>query len=187
MDKKDIYEHLAKIYLDSTSLKKKKSKTRSADYKQFLLIAASVILGILVLFSVFPLRHKFSSSRLALVLSHDTVKINFRFDPAKKEIYYWTLNKLNLNNYKTLGFVLKKSNFSGAISLKVEFANRYKEKGEVYLKDIPNKWQEYKIAFSDFKAISDWSEMESLAFVVEEWNTKEASGIIYIDNVRLIK
>jgi len=29
--------------------------------------------------------------------------------------------------------------------------------------------------------------MKVLAFSIEEWNAKEKSGIIYIDNVRVVK
>ena len=187
MDKRDIYEHLAKIYLDSSSVKKKKSKTQVKEYKNLILIAAAVILTVLILISSFSYKHKLSGSQMALVLSHDTIKVNFRFNPTKKEVYSWNLNKLNLNNYKSLGCSLKKANYSDPVSLKVEFTNTYKEKSEIYLKDIPSKWQDYKIPLSEFKKITDWSEMENLAFIIEEWNAKEANGTIYIDNVGLIK
>jgi hypothetical protein len=29
--------------------------------------------------------------------------------------------------------------------------------------------------------------MQTLAFVVEEWNTKDKKGVVYIDNVRFLK
>jgi hypothetical protein len=184
MDKKDIYEHLAKIYLGSTSAKKK--KTRTKDFKNFIFISIAVILTILILLSL-PYKHKLSFQETALVISPDLVKINYKFDPAKKEIHYWSLNNLNLSTYKGLGFSIKKSNYSDIVSLRVEFTNIYKEKAEVYLKDIGNKWQDYKFSLSDFKTISDWSVMENLAFIVEEWNTKENRGTIYIDNVRFLR
>ena len=189
MEKKDIYEHLAKIYLDSsTSLKKKQTKKVSRDYKNTVLISVAVILGILVIISSFPLnRNRLINPQRTFVLSADPVKVSYNFNPAKKEIYSLNLNKANLSPYKTLGFSLKKANYSDIISLRIEFTNIYKEKAEVYLNDIPNKWQEYTLALSDFKNITDWLEMENLAFIVEEWNSKENKGQIYLDNIRLIR
>ena len=45
------------------------------------------------------------------------------------------------------------------ISLRVEFTNAFRERSEVYLRNIPHKWQTYKINLTDFKEIMDWSGM----------------------------
>ena len=71
--------------------------------------------------------------------------------------------------------------------MRIEFNSPYKEKAEYYLKNLPNKWQEFKVSLSEFKGISDWSSLSGLAFSVEEWNTNEKKGVVYIDNVRLLK
>lgn len=187
MDKKDIYEHLAKIYLDASSKRKRKSKGHPKVIKNLFLI--SVVLLFISSASLLATFHKNKpfNSEVVLVLSPNLLKINFDFNPAKKEIYYLDLNKLDLSKYKTLGFSLKKQNYNDSISLRVEFITAFKEKSEVYFKDIPHKWQEYKINLSEFSGISDWSELMRLAFIVEEWNTREKKGLVYIDNVRLIK
>jgi hypothetical protein len=117
----------------------------------------------------------------------DAAKINFHFNPAKKEIYSLNLNKLSMVRFKALGFSVKKANYFDRISLRVEFSNVYKEKSEVYFKDIPHKWETYTIKLSDFKSINDWTEMTDLVFSVEEWNAREKKGLVYLDNVRLIK
>jgi len=187
MDKKDIYEHLAKIYLDASGNKQKKAKSYRRHFKKPFLISAFLISGLLLAIIFAFLQNKSYHSEIVLCLSTDAVKVNFNFNPAKKEIYALNLNKLNLNNYKALGFSVKKTNFSDTVSLRVEFSNSFREKSEVYFKDIPHKWQDYKIKFSEFKSINDWSEMQNLSFAVEEWNTKEKKGVLYIDNVRLIK
>ena len=97
------------------------------------------------------------------------------------------LNNLDLSKYKTLAFSLKKINFQDKVSLKVEFTTPFKEKSEIYLKDIPYRWKDYKFSLAEFQKISDWSSMQSLSFIVEEWNAKEKKDIIYIDNVRFLK
>lgn len=187
MDKKDIYEHLAKIYLDASSKKKKRIKTYPKIIKNILLVSAVFIFGLsFTAVSNFRKNESFKSE-LALVLLADAAKINFHFDPAKKEIYSLDLKKLNLMRYKALGFSAKKASHQNKISLRVEFTSSFKEKSEIYFRDIPAKWQDYKINLSDFKNISDWSEMSKLLFMVEEWNVQDKKGVVYIDNVRLLK
>lgn len=186
MDKKDIYEHLARIYLDASSQKKKKGK----ENKRFKIISLA---GIALVFAlsiwVFNGLHKDKAlkSQIQLLVSLGPTKINFNFDPAKKETYSITLNKLNLTKFKSIGFSVKRENYFDRISLRVELTNNFREKSEIYIKDIPHKWQEYKIDFSQFRNINDWSEMTDLSFVVEEWNTKENAGVVYLDNISFLR
>jgi hypothetical protein len=189
MEKKDIYEHLAKIYLDSSAaVKKKKNRSRLQEIQNIILMVVAVILLVSLAVFSFTFRHKLlPPPEVALELTHDTIRLNYNFDPAKKEIYFFDLNKSNLANYKAIGFSLKKANSGDNISLKVEFSNAYKEKSEAYIKDIPNKWQDYKMKLSEFKTITDWTEISRLSFIIEEWNTQDKKGVIYLDNVRLMK
>ncbi|MBP7216738.1 MAG: hypothetical protein KBA46_05570, partial [Candidatus Omnitrophica bacterium] len=130
MDKKDIYEHLASIYLDASAKRKTKHKKYSPVFKNlfFASIAVIVLLGVF-LFSG-SRRNQPHHSEVALLLSQEPVKINFHFDPAKKEIFSLNLNKLNTQRFNELVFSLKKINSRDAIKLKVEFANLFKERSE---------------------------------------------------------
>jgi hypothetical protein len=187
MEKKDIYEHLAKIYLDASIKRKNKTKERTKLF-QNLFVTSVVFIFVLGALLVFNLsRNRGLDSQTALVLQPDAVKINFHFDPAKKEQYSISLNKLNLNNYKTLAFSTKKQNYQENIAMRIEFINTFKEKAEFYLKNIPLKWEEFKIDLAKFKTLSNWSEMLNLDFVVEEWNVKKKNGVVYLDNIRFLK
>ena len=189
MDKKAIYEHLAKIYLDASSSKQKKDNLHPKLFKYLFLSLCAICVVVLAVFLSAQINSRRGQlkSEIALVLTPDVVKINFHFDPARREIYSVALNKLDLSRYRSLSFQVKKANYQDNIALRVEFASAYKEKAVVYLKDIPHKWQDYKIKFSDFSGISDWSNMSGLGFVVEEWNVREKKGVVYIDNVRFLK
>jgi len=185
MVKKDIYEHLADIYLDASSKKRKKAKKYPKKFKTIFFISIAVILFLVVsLFTSLKGKNTLLNSEIALIVCPEVVKINFHFDPARKEVYSLDLNKLNLRRYKSLVFSAKKANFKDNAALRIEFTNAFREKSEVYIKDIPHKWREYKINLSEFKNINDWSSMTGLAFVMEEWNVKEKKGVIYLDNVR---
>jgi hypothetical protein len=186
MDKKDIYEHLAKIYLDASTKKTGKERTQSKLYRNIFVISVIFVFALSLGMFFNYRRHKTMSSETSLVLLSEAAKLNFHFGPAKKETYSFTLNKLNLSTYKMLAFNVKKINY-GNIALRVEFVNPFKEKSEYYLKDVPNKWGEFKVKLADFKGINDWTEMSGLQFSVEEWNAKDNKGVVYIDNVRLLK
>jgi hypothetical protein len=187
MDKKDIYEHLAKIYLDASSKKKKRIKTYPRVIRNIFLAVAVFIFGLSFATVANIRKNRPLNSELALVLLTDAAKINFHFDPAKKETYSLDLKNLNLMRYKALGFSVKKASYQNKVSLRVEFTSNFKERSEVYFRDIPSKWQDYKISLSQFKNITDWSEMSKLLFMVEEWNVQDKKGVVYIDNVRLLK
>ncbi len=190
MNKKEIYEHLANIYLDASS-KSSKKKLRLKQYPKAVL--GLIVLGaisILTLASVITYPHVINnnkSAQTALFLYQDAAKINFNFDPAKKETFSLNLKQLNLSKYKTLGFSVRKTNPKDIISLRVEFINRFDEKSEIYIKDISNKWTQERIDFTRFVKIGDWRQMKVLAFSIEEWNAREKSGIVYLDNIRVIK
>jgi len=190
VNKKEIYEHLANIYLDASSnSSKKRSKLKSLPKAaQGLLIfgALIVVLGGSLASFTYTKKHN-QPNQIALFLYQDAAKINFNFDPAKKEVFSLNLKQLNLSRYKTLSFSLKKTNSSDIISLRIEFINRFNEKSEVYLKDISSKWTEEKIDFKNFIGLRDWSQMKELSFTVEEWNAREKSGIVYLDNIRVLR
>ncbi|MBN1913168.1 MAG: hypothetical protein JW788_02085 [Candidatus Omnitrophica bacterium] len=191
MNKKEIYEHLANIYLDASHKRKKKSK-KFLYFKTPVLTALSVIFTFSLLFSFVYLRNdqltfKKSRANIALVFKPDVGKINFDFSSAKKEVFSIGLSKLNLTDYKMLGFSLRKKGGKGEISLRVELSNNFMETSEVYVKSIPTGWQDYKIDLGEFKNISNWKEMSEVAFVVEEWNAKDKQGVVYIDNIRFLR
>lgn len=187
MDKKDIYEHLAKIYLDASLKKPEKSKKYPKLVRHIIIVSSVFVVAVTTGLIYTFLKSKPFGQEVSLVLLADAAKINFHFDPARKEIFSLDLNNLDLTRYKALKFSVKKAAYENTIALRVEFANNFKEKAEIYFKDIPNKWHDYALSLSDFKGISDWSEMRNLSFAIEEWNVQEKKGIVYIDNVKLLK
>ncbi|MDD5044165.1 MAG: hypothetical protein PHU91_02985 [Candidatus Omnitrophica bacterium] len=193
MDKKELYEHLARIYLDSS--KKHQRKKKKHDYliesrHLYIGIAVFILLGAaLLLLKADPFHKKMALSgyRTALVIQPDAIKINYNFDAAKKEIYNLPLKGLDLTTYKALVFAVRRVKNNSNGSLRIEIVNSLNEKSETYIKDIPFTWKEYKIELSSLKKITDWSGTKELLFIAEEWNTKDKNDVIYIDNVRFLK
>lgn len=186
MEKKEIYEHLARIYLDA-SLKYKKKKKFSPFLFFSLTGIAVIFLSIFIVFKFLPLKLNPSDYQVALTLTYEPIKVNFNFNPVKKEIFTLPLNNMNLENFKILSFRIRKSDFYDNIHLRIEFVNSFNEKGVVYIDNILNKWKEFNISLKDFKGITYWSEMQELMFIVEEWNSIQKSGRIYLDDIKLLK
>ncbi len=199
MVKKDIYEHLADIYLDASTKRKHKKTKKYTDIFQALFFVSAVVIFILVTLIINISRKNGLlltnlnesspiSSELVFVIQPSIVKINFNFDPAKEEAYRVNLNELDLVRFKALSFLARKANYDDDITLKVELTDAAREKSEIQFYSIPSfKWQEYKINFSDFKDISNWSKMATLSFIIEEKNVKQKKGIVYLDNIRFLR
>jgi len=190
VNKKEIYEHLANIYLDASnksSKKKRKLKVYPKSIQSLIVTGFVLILGIGSSIAYFNISGRNRPAQIALFLYQDSTKLNFNFNPAKIESFSLSLNQLNLSKYKTLAFSVRKTNPKDTISLRVEFINRFNEKSEVYLKDIAGKWTDQKIDLNRFVKLSNWHQMKTLSFSVEEWNAREKSGIVYLDNIRVLK
>lgn len=187
MQRKDIYEHLAEIYLNSSPRRHKKKPLKVTKIFPVVFVSGIFFFSALIVFSAINFRkNKSLKSTTTLILQPNIIKLKFNFDPAKKEVYAMALNKLDLMKFTTLGFSTKKESLKDSLSLRVEFTNAFKEKSALYIKDISNKWQELKIKLSEFKQISDWSDMTQLSFIIEEWNAGEKAGVVYLDNIALL-
>jgi len=113
MDKKEVYEHLAKIYLDASSKSSKKKPKTKIHYPAAKNLFIGGLISIFVLSSGLFYNFKINEikdSQLALFLIQDAAKINFNFDPAKKEAFSVALKNLNLEKYNALGFAVRKTN-----------------------------------------------------------------------------
>ncbi len=188
MDKKDIYEHLAKIYLDASVTSKKQTKKNSFLKSPFFIAGSAAVFALIFLFNFITQEHKTpKNAEIALIISTEPIKINFNFNPAKKEIYSINLNNLNMFNFRSLEFSVKKAGIFNKINLRVEFANIYNERSEIYFKEIPQRWETYRVNLANFKNISDWSCMRTVSFIVEEWNVKDKNGVVFIDNVKFLR
>ncbi|MBU1929067.1 MAG: hypothetical protein KKD79_04950 [Candidatus Omnitrophica bacterium] len=189
MEKTDIYEHLAHIYLDTPLRKKNQLKNQPPQVsKKYLYISLAIIACLAILLSIaLQIKRKPLTTQNSSVLQPDVIKINYHFNTGKKEVYSLNLKKADLSKFKQLAFFLKKANNRDTISIRVEFANAFKEKGEIYIKDVAKNWKLYKLDLADFKGITDWTEILELSFIIEEWNTQDKDGAVYIESVTLFR
>ena len=185
----DIYEHLAKVYFDSSNNRKKNFSFSKSLFKRKSVQLSILVIGCFFVFlwiSIFA-RKPIPKSQISLILEPNTTRIDYDFNQAEKEAAIFDLKQINLIDFQALRFRARKSNYQDNLHICVEFVSRYGEKSKVYIKQIPTKWQNFKINLNEAKDISDWSGMQQLSFVLEKWNAQLKKGIVYIDNVEFLR
>ena len=184
----DIYDHLAEVYLNSSRNKKKNFTHHKSIFNNLFKRSIIVAVCFIIVLAVTFFRNKsIPKSQKVLILEANTTKIDYDFNKIKKEAAIFDLKDMNLLGFKALSFRARKSNFRDDLHMSVEFVSDFGEKSQIYIKQIPNRWKNFKIDLTEFKNISDWSHMRQLLFVLEEWNAQTKKGIVYFDNVYVLK
>jgi hypothetical protein len=186
---KEIYEHLAEVYLDSSRNKNKNHPNNKSLFRNPFKVGIGVVVCFVFVLTVIIFARKSAphKSQLALVLEDDTRKIDYDFNNTKKKVAIYDLRNMNLLGFKSLGFRLRKGNYQDNLHMRVEFISNFGEESGIYIKQIPTRWQNYTVELTEFKDISDWVRMRQLLFVLEEWNAQAKKGNVYIDNVQFLK
>ena len=185
---KDVYEHIAKVYLDPSRENKASSRPKPivSNLIKFSLIFFGSFVIVFLLINIFAQR-PISRSQAAYVLESGPIRINYNFINVEKETSIFDLQDVDLSGEETLSFRVRETNRQDGLHLAVEFISKFGEKSQVYIRQIPNKWKRVRINLSEFKNISHWSYAQQLRFVLEEWNVRNKEGIVYIDDIYFLK
>ena len=190
MQKNEVYDYLAKIYLDKQpSAKSNKNFLKSHKYALFLIIPIIAIPSLYLILSS-PLKlFKPKAYTLYLSTGNELIKISYNFvDTAlRKANYTLNLADLDLKDYKLLKFKARHLKRYGSLNLKVELENNFKESASYYIQDLSQGWKGFNLELSNFKEITNWSNIKRLSFVVEEWNVQDKDDCVYIDEIGFVK
>ncbi|MDD5618106.1 MAG: hypothetical protein PHG69_03340 [Candidatus Omnitrophica bacterium] len=180
--KQDVYEHLAKTFLD-----KKKRKKR--DKNLWVVIAISVIASIVLLSATtFILtKKKFFSRSLYVLNDKAPTLIEYDFTTlgnSKTKALSFNLNNIDLSKYHFINLSIRtQENTKINSTLKVQIENSLLEKDAQYISGINTKWQRASLPLDNFKLIKDWSKVKTLTFVVEDWNVSSKKNSVIIDDI----
>jgi hypothetical protein len=187
MTKDEIYEHLAKVYLGK---KKKKKKQKNLKFYTLLFInvvTLPVIIGLIVgAVNYHSLAGKAKpNSSLQLALNYYPLRINYDFRQDRPQVMDFALNlpESDISKYSHLEFSLKGGKKSYPAKLKITLENRRREKSSYYLSDITTSWQKVSIPLSEFKEITDLSNLTKISFVLEAWNLNNKTGSILVEDI----
>lgn len=190
MEKNEVYDYLARIYLDKQPQAKEKKGLPVMRFVQFFLIAAVIITAVAYIFFKYPtVIYKPESYGLHLSTGDELLRIQYDFTglPSRKQGYEIELPGLNVKNFSTLKFRARRLKKGSALNLKVCIENKLKEKASCYINGIAAKWRSFEVPLSAFHEITRWDCISSISFIVEEWNTAEKEDCVYIDAIGLIR
>jgi hypothetical protein len=189
VEKNEVYDYLAKIYLDKqpTAVTKDKKKNYILDKKYpffliTLIIAVSLYLLIVPVFK--SQTNRINSLYLSTGNEVTEIKFDFTDSQLKKQGHSIEFPGLDVQKHKYLQLRMRRLKKYGALNLRVEIENALKEESSCYLTNISNKWLPYAIALSEFKGITQWGSIKRISFVVEEWNVENKDDCVYIDEIR---
>jgi len=191
MTKEEIYEHLAKVYLG----KKKTKKKRKSLVIKVLLFVNLFLLALALFFAIakwnFSADNKIQikENLLSLTLGNYPLRLTYNFDESRPQVQNFSmcLPNLELRKFDFLVFSIRGLEDKIPRLLKIGLENKKKERSELYFSDIGPKWKKVTIPLSEFKEITDWSEITQISFIFEAWNLDNHKGKVLIDNVSFMR
>jgi hypothetical protein len=192
MEKNEVYDYLAKIYLDKQPAAKTEKKKPARNIKVALLLLIVVSVGIVsaALFVRYPKRFlQPKAYGLYLATGNELIKLKYNFvsSSTKKEGYTLTLSDFNAAGYQLLQFQARSLSDDASLKVRVELENNLKENSFSYVSGIGSAWKQFTLKLVDFKELTRLDTLNRLSFIIEEWNVVGKENCIYIDEIRLIK
>jgi hypothetical protein len=101
--------------------------------------------------------------------------------------FWMFLQNIDATPYNQIAFDVKGDKDKGFTQVfKVELKNP-NEVGRYYATGVTDEWTTVKIPIRDFRGISDISDLTEFVIVFEDRIASNKEGILYLDNIRLLK
>jgi len=187
MTRDEIYDHLAQVYLG------KKNKADRKQQRQFnaWLVINIVITVIIFASSIYGLtaflanRGGVLQNRIIFALNNGPIRIpyNLGYPYPSIKTFSLVIPKVDMAKYSSLQFSVRGLEEGYPGIMRVELKNNKNETASVLLQDVHLEWKNFKIPFTEFKHITDWSNLAEISFILESWNAEKKKGVILIDDV----
>ena len=127
--------------------------------------------------------NRLGSKGFAMKLDYDVDSSN----PAYNG-FWMLLPNLNGSNYDNLSFWIKGDSDDGYTTVfKTELKNAARQTGRYYVTNVTDQWQEVVVPLSDFKGLTDLTNLTEFVIVFEDRVASNKDGVIYIDDIKLTK
>ena len=186
MNRDEIYDHLAKVYLGKReSVEPKKPEPPKGAWLIInVVITAFILTSVVYGLTAFLTQRKDAfKSRVMYALNNSPIRLTYAVGgnyPQVKDLTI-TVPEMDVTKYHRLNLSLRTLNGNPGM-LKVVLRNAREEQASYYLQGLQNRWQDYSISFDEMN-LTDWKSLKDISFVVEAWNTKELAGSVLIDNI----
>ena len=187
MNREDIYDHLAQVYL---------GKRKQADIKKKKQFNAWLVINIFITVTIFAgvfygltafLTQKGSTFEKNVIYSlhQGSIRVEYNFNSQFPPVqtFSLSLSSLDASKYNKIQFALRGKEEGAPGVIKVVVRNDKGEISSYYVQGIGLGWGDYSIPLSEFKQISDWSNIIDVSFVLESWNVVNKKGVVLIDDV----
>ena len=198
MHNKDIYDYLANTYISNAKqnrLKRfffNKKKPHNKSIVLGSILVAILLLVVSILFIKRPTRYLDAEIvSYNINLPGDVIRLRYDFTPSEFNIdrigYAVNLNSFDATKFNSITSNAKKTIGSIPVSLRVDVENKRREKTTTYINGITDKWKKFSLAINSFKKITDLSNINSIVFTAERWNTASGNDTILIDDLSFKK
>lgn len=187
MTRDEIYDHLAQVYL---------GKRKGADHKKKkelnVWLVINIVITVLIFASVFygltaflAKRSSSLQSNIMYALHNGPIRVTYNLQDPFPPIKTFSLSvpKMDISKYANLSFSLRGEEAGYPGIVRVVIRNERNESASYYARDIHSKWENFKIPLSTFDAITDWTNITDVSFVLEAWNVEKKRGNVLIDNI----
>jgi len=187
MNRDEIYDHLAQVYLG------KRSKAEEQKKKQFhAWLTINIVITVIILASAFYgltafLNQKVSSFEKSILffLHNGPSRMEYDFEdpfPPTKS-FSLSIPQMDVTKYSKINFAIRAKEEGSPGIVKIILKNQKDETAYRYIQGIDLKWKEYSIPFEEFKQITDWTNLTEVTFILESWNVDQKKGMILIGDV----
>lgn len=189
MTRDEIYDHLARVYLDKresvVDVKEIPLKRPRVANVINVVITAFILVSVVYGFTAFlARRHDDLRSRVIYSLSNSPVRLNYMQadgNPQIKDLSF-PISDIDVSGFRRLNVALKASEGGNPGVVKLVLVNARNERASYYFQGITPRWQNFSVPF-DKLDIADWSSLKEISFVIEAWNAQRATGTVLIDNI----
>ncbi|MBF0532973.1 MAG: hypothetical protein HQL23_07765 [Candidatus Omnitrophica bacterium] len=187
MNREEIYDHLAQVYLGK---RKEVDEKKRPDVNAWLIL--NICVTLIIFSSVFYGLTAFLTQRglslrnhVVYALYRGPARLDYNFEENFLPVKSFDLNlsRMDASPYRNLSFAIRNRETGTPGVVKVVIRNQRNEIASYYLRDVRHGWREYSVPLAEFSQIADWSCLTDVSFVVESWNVTDHRGEILIEDI----
>jgi len=187
MIKDEIYDHLAQVYLGK---RKEVDKKKRLQFNAWLFI--NIIITGIIFFSAFYgltafLKQKNLSLENSVIypLQRGLVSVAYNFEDSfsSEKKFSLSIPDIDASKYKRIQFSMRGKEEGVPGVVKVVFENNKNEISTYYVQGVGLTWRKVDIPLSEFRQITDWTNLQNISFVLEVWNVDNRKGILLIEDI----
>jgi hypothetical protein len=187
MNRDEIYDHLAKVYLGKkNSVQETKKKKLSAAWLMMnIIITLFILVSSFYGFTAFLNRQQIDlKNRVVYSLNNNPIRIAYNLDYPFPPVKTFSLPipSRDVSKFDKLNVSLRGMDEGYPGVVKLVLSNQKNEKATYFIEDVGLGWQHLTIPLDKFK-MTDLTSVTDVAFVLESWNVQSKTGIVLIDDI----